>query len=129
MVVNQKGFSLVEVACAMVVLTLTLSALVVGQAGSARSVSSAYEDVIASAWASGQLERLREVPALKVGASPIIIDETLQRQLSQPHAELEVKRRQPGLFEVSVELAWRPAGAREDRSILLTTLLARGVRR
>lgn len=124
--VGERGFSLVEVAIAIVIVAIIGSVAFTGDARQLQHVAESFAETKASRLASGRIERLRAEPrALEVGTSEFRADGALPGGVGFQH----IRRIEAGLFEVEVEVRWLPAGATKRRRFTLTTWMEQEDRR
>jgi len=117
-VARERGFTMMEVMCALGVMTILVTSILVGERAQLRAVTQSFDELAASRAASSRLEQLSAAPAsLLTGESAF--DVALPGCAGTQHITL----REPGLFEVRVVVGG--AGRRCE----LTTLIAVGAKR
>jgi hypothetical protein len=113
-----------EVAVAVVLVSVIATLAFTGDSLALRHAASAFAETKAARLAAGRLEQLRADPAgLRAGVTSIRFPVADTHGLPECTAVQTVRLVEPGLFEVRVEVRWRPAGAREPRHGALTTWL------
>lgn len=122
---QQKGFTIVELCAAFAVVTVLAVALVHIGHGKAQSMTRAFRETLALRLCQAELERTRLDPArLVLGEQAFDLPEEAAR-LPGGHGSRVVTEVASSLFEITVQVAWLPAGARDEASVRLVTRKAR----
>ncbi|MEM7202046.1 MAG: prepilin-type N-terminal cleavage/methylation domain-containing protein [Planctomycetota bacterium] len=122
---RDRGYTLIEVACAFAVLSVLATTIFLGQGQGVRAVATSFHETTALNLAAGRLEQLGEPDAeLRVGKSRFEIDQDAARLLALPRAYQEIEDRGEGLYEVTTEVSWLENQSKPRRRIRLTTLIA-----
>lgn len=122
---REKGFTVVELACAFAVVSVLAVALVHTGHGKTQSVASAFRETLALRICQGELERVRSQPReLVVGDHRVELPADASR-LPNGRGVRTVREIEPGLFEVEVEVTWQAAGAGSPMTVNLVTRVAK----
>jgi len=121
---DQQGFTLVELVSALAVIAVLAVALVHTGHGRAQSMSYAFQETVALRLAQAELEAQRANPGqLMVGVAAFELPSGVG-PLPGGRGQRSVRAIEPQLFEVEVQVWWQPAGAKQARTVILTTRLA-----
>lgn len=131
---TEAGISLIEVVCALAVLSALGLGLVHGGQNHARSIASAFAETRALRLAQGELERIRVADRTEVRPGRSAIEFTAEQRTgwSELSGEVSIEPAGPaadGLLSITATVRWRPSGARTTRSVSLVTLRALELRR
>lgn len=122
---HQQGFALVETLCAFAIASILAVALVHTGHGKAQSINRAYQETIALRIAQAEIEATRtDVGRQRIGEHIIALPAN-SADLAEGTGTRTVREILPQLFDVEVEVRWRPPGAQQSRSVQLTTRFAR----
>jgi len=118
---RQRGFTIVELCAAFAIVTVLAVALVHTGHGKAQSMTRAFHETLALRLCQAEIERARLVPAeLVPGEYPFALAAD-EGRLPAGRGMRAVRQIEPGLFEIEVLVAWRPAAAQSESSVNLVT--------
>lgn len=126
---RQSGFSMMDAAAALAVLSVIATAVLTSGSSEMRYFARSHEETVAWRAAASEIERLaasRAAPA--EGVSDFCLGEDAASQLRGGAGRHIVTRVEPGLWRVEAETAWDAADGGRAR-VRLATLVARGVPR
>lgn len=121
---NNRGFSLLELTCAIFVVTVAgFGSIQLYSVGMSKIVMMREYDV-ATAELRNEVERLRSLPFEAVSDAMAVSEASVARAtLAEPRMSIKASERAPGLKEVVVTLNWQSRGGRSITREL-TTLIA-----
>jgi type II secretory pathway pseudopilin PulG len=120
------GFTIMELVCAFAVLSILISAGFLGAASKLGNVRRAYQETVALQAASGWLEQLQaDRGPLRIGTTEFALSPAAQKTLAGAQGTSEVRRLEPGLYEVSAQVQWHPLASTPAVKVTLRTLVVR----
>jgi prepilin-type N-terminal cleavage/methylation domain-containing protein len=123
-VVGQDGFSMMETMITIVIVGILAVVGFSGGQQELRFVGQSFAETKVGHLVSGRIERLRAADTAPVpGAIDFALPAEQVRGLLDPRGRQRVKELEVGLFEVIVEISWRPVGASRRRVFELTSWL------
>lgn len=126
---GQRGFSMMDAAVALAVLSVIATAVVSTGSTEMRWFARSHEETVAWRAAASEIERIAASAAAPAeGASSFALGGTAASQLRGGAGRRTVTRVEPGLWRVEVETTWEAADGGTGRA-RLATLLARDVPR
>ena len=126
MVRREAGFTMMELVCAFAVLSILVSVGFLGSASKLGQVRRSYQETVALQAASGCLERLQaDRRPLRVGTTEFPLSPAAQEALAGAQGIAEVRRLEPGIYEVSAQVQWQPLANSPTVRVSLRTLVVR----
>lgn len=120
--VGERGFSLVEVGVAVVLVTIIAAVAFGGDTRQLQHIAQSFAETKASRLASSRMETLRaDSQAPGLGATEFAFDQRATDGLRDIVGSQSVKRIASGLFEIEVEVSWLATGTAQRRRVRLVT--------
>lgn len=126
---REAGFSMMEGAIALAVLSVIATAVLTSGSSEFRYLARSHEETVASRAAASEIERLSATAAAPAeGEEAFALGDDAASQLRLGAGRRTVTSVEPGLWRIEVETTWDAADGGKGR-VRLATLLAREVRR
>ncbi len=118
MVARERGFTFMELCCAMAVFIVIATGAVVGGRAHFTLIGQSFDRTVAERQAASRLEQVGSAATLAEGESEF---EAATPALPAARGLQTVRMLEPGLYEVTVRVQWREG----VKPVELTTLMAR----
>lgn len=123
------GFSMLEAAIALVVLSVIATSVATTGSSQMRYFARSHEETVAERAAASRLELLTATPEpIAEGASTFALDRTASDGLHSATAQQTVRRVESGLLRVETEVTWLAADG-GTAHVRLATLVAQETRK